>query len=53
MRKMITTIACLLLALIITGNASACTAVYVGRQISEDGTTIIAKSNDYQDVWGN
>ncbi len=39
-----------------TGNAvqaNACTAVYVGSDVSEDGTTIIAKSNDYQDVWGN
>ena len=33
--------------------AQACTAVYVGRDVSADGTVIIAKSNDYQDVWGN
>ena len=32
---------------------SACTAVYVGSGVSGDGTTIIAKSNDYQDVWAN
>ncbi len=34
-------------------DAQACTAVYVGSQASADGTTILAKCNDYQDVWGN
>lgn len=46
----------LTIVLLIAGNVMqvhACTAVYVGRDISEDGTTMIAKSNDYQDVWGN
>ena len=33
--------------------AFACTAVYVGKDASADGTTIIAKSNDYQAVWPN
>lgn len=33
--------------------AQACTAVYVGSQASEDGTAILAKSNDYQDVFAN
>ena len=33
--------------------ALACTAVYVGPDASADGTTIMAKSNDYQDVWAN
>ena len=33
--------------------AYACTAVYVGSEVSDDGTTIIGKSNDYQDVWAN
>ncbi len=33
--------------------ALACTAVYVGADASSDGTTIMAKSNDDQDVWGN
>ena len=33
--------------------AFACTAVYVGSEVSADGTTIIAKSNDYQAVWPN
>ena len=31
----------------------ACTAVYVGSDASDDGTTIIGKSNDYQANWGN
>ena len=34
-------------------NTYACTAVYVGSDASDDGTTIIGKSNDYQAVWGN
>lgn len=34
-------------------HAFACTAVYVGSEVSADGTMIIAKSNDYQDVWAN
>ena len=34
-------------------DAHACTAVYVGSEVSDDGTTIIGKSNDYQDVWAN
>ena len=33
--------------------ADACTAVYVGSEASADGTVIMAKSNDYQDVWAN
>lgn len=33
--------------------AYACTAVYVGSKASTDGTVIMAKSNDYQDVWAN
>lgn len=35
------------------GPAAACTAVYVGKGASADGTTIMAKSNDYGDVFGN
>ena len=46
-------ILCLCMCLAAAVSASACTAVYVGRQVSSDGTTIIAKSNDYQDVWAN
>lgn len=33
--------------------ASACTGVYVGSQVSADGTVIFGRSNDYQVVWGN
>lgn len=51
------TIICLMLtaavALICSSAACACTAIYVGPKVSADGTTLIAKSNDYQDVWGN
>ena len=50
-------IICLMLiaaiALICSSAAFACTAIYVGPQVSADGTTLIAKSNDYQDVWAN
>ena len=33
--------------------ARACTAAYVGSEVSADGTIMMAKSNDYQDVWAN
>ena len=50
-------IICLMLttavALVCSSAAFACTAIYVGRLASDDGTVMIAKSNDYQDVWGN
>ena len=44
-----------ILILIMTYGASAfaCTAVYVGKEVSVDGSTILAKSKDYQDVWAN
>ena len=47
--------AVLVLMFICTGvtQAYACTAVYVGSKASADGTVIMAKSNDYQDVWAN
>ena len=32
---------------------AACTAVYVGPDVSDDGSTIVARSNDYPAVWGN
>lgn len=31
----------------------ACTAVYVGSDVSSDGSIIFARSNDFQDVWAN
>ncbi len=47
--------AALVMTVICTGvtRAYACTAVYVGSEASADGTVIMAKSNDYQDVWAN
>ena len=37
----------------LSGTVFACTAVYVGRNVSEDGTVIIAKCNDYPEVFAN
>lgn len=34
-------------------DAFACTAVYVGKDASDDGTIIIGRSNDYPDIWPN
>ena len=31
----------------------ACTGVYVGSDVSDDGSIIVARSNDYPAVWGN
>ncbi len=38
---------------IIPLRVSACTAVYVGKEASDDGTVIIARSNDSQGIMGN
>ena len=39
------------IALLLAANpVSACTEVYVGSDVSEDGTTIIARSNDWQQI---
>ena len=32
---------------------TACTAVYVGPDASDDGSVIVARSNDYPAVWAN
>ena len=32
---------------------SACTGIYVGPEVSEDGTVIFARSNDHMSVWPN
>jgi dipeptidase len=32
---------------------AACTGIYVGSDVSADGSAIFARSSDYQDVWGN
>lgn len=41
------------LMLVIPTTAHACTGVYVGSEVSEDGTILLGKSNDYPDVWPN
>ena len=47
-------ILCAVLIVSISSTAAyACTGVYVGQNVSDDGTVLIAKSNDYQDVWAN
>ena len=44
---------CAALLMVFMTSAGACTAVYVGQEASADGTILMAKSNDYQDNWGN
>lgn len=51
-RKLIVLLFCGLLVCSMQACA-ACTAVYVGSDVSADGSIIIARSNDHQDVWGN
>lgn len=46
-------IICVVFTFVNSARVYACTGVYVGSDVSEDGTIIMAKSNDYQDVWGN
>ncbi len=50
---LLTFISCIVIMHFSISNIYACTAVYVGGDASDDGTTIIAKSNDYQANWGN
>ena len=33
--------------------SAACTGVYVGQDVSDDGSIIIARSNDFRALWGN
>ena len=42
-----------ILMLAVPTTAHACTGAYVGSEVSEDGTIILGKSNDYPDVWPN
>ena len=51
-RKSIAFVLCVLLLCSMQASA-ACTAVYVGSQASDDGSIIIARSNDLQNVWAN
>ena len=44
---------CFAAELVNCARAAACTAVYVGKDVSADGTTIMAKSNDYGDNFAN
>lgn len=43
----------LVFALLLSQSVYACTGVYIGPEASTDGTTIVARSNDNQSVWGN
>lgn len=53
LKRIISLTFCLVMIVCSTVTASACTAIYVGSGVSDDGTVMIAKSNDYQDVWAN
>ena len=46
-------ISLVLAAALLPVGSLACTAVYIGRDASEDGTTIVARCNDYPDIWPN
>ncbi len=51
-KKGIVIILCVLL-LCGTQASAACTAIYVGSDVSADGSTIMARSNDFPEVYGN
>ena len=51
--KIIILISICIMLFVLADAASACTGVYVGSQVSADGTVIFGRSNDYQVVWGN
>lgn len=51
-KKLIFTVWCILLVCSMQA-CSACTSVYVGSEVSDDGSVIFARSNDFQEVWGN
>ena len=51
-KRMIVLVLCLLLLCSMQASA-ACTAVYVGSDVSADGSIIFSRSNDFQEVWGN
>ena len=50
MKKCLSLLICALLVFLSSG-ACACTGVYIGREASADGTTMIARSNDTQGVF--
>ena len=43
----------MIMILAVTMQSFACTEVYVGKEASDDGSIIIARSNDYQQIWPN
>ena len=51
-QKLIVLVFCGLLIFSMQASA-ACTAVYVGKDASTDGSIIFARSNDYQELYGN
>ena len=51
-KKLIFLVLCVLLLCSMQACA-ACTGVYVGSDVSDDGSIIVARSNDYAAVWGN
>ena len=51
-KKLIFLVLCVLLMCSMQACA-ACTAVYVGPEVSDDGSIIVARTNDYPQTWGN
>ena len=51
-QKLIVLVFCGLLIFSMQASA-ACTAVYVGKDVSTDGSIIFARSNDYEELYGN
>lgn len=52
-KLLITTIMILCTFMALTCQSHACSSIYVGSEVSADGTTIITRSNDHQGVSGN
>ena len=53
-RRIFITLAMILcFGIVCSAGSFACTGVYVGTEVSTDGTVIIARSSDFQNVWGN
>ena len=51
-KRLMVVVLCLLLVCSMQ-TCAACTAVYVGSNVSVDGSIIFARANDYPEVWGN
>ena len=52
-KSLLVLVFCGLLVCSIQTCEAACTAVYVGPDVSADGSVIFARSNDHYDIWGN